>query len=472
MSGWGAIYNNTSYALASHSRELARLQEQAASGMRVNRPSDDPSNAYRIFRLRAQTQSLSSYLNNISDVTRNLEMSHSVLTEVNGNLTRTRQLLTQVISGTYGETAQQTIAEEVNSLLEQVMTLANSKSLGRYIFGGTNVGTAPFAAQRTSGKITSVEYAGNFRDLPVPVAPGIEYPGLMVGGELFWANDRQAPVFFGDTGAAAGSQTSTARGDLLLTVEHEATVIAGGSGVTTGTSTADDTIVGEHTLTLTSGAVDEVSLDGGPPVEFDGTETNLAVANADGATVHLDMTGWAGFTGDVDVTGEAKLSLDEGGTPTAVASFVDNVAVADPATGRVLYVDATNLKQEGVDPVHVDGTEDVFSTLIHVRDTLENKDGLPEGLHKKVLKEALNSLEDVSKVVNNRLTALGGRLEATDILKNSLESIELRAEQQADALQDADVVQVAADLARTQTLYEMTLSVSSKLLTVSLLDYL
>ena len=57
MAGWGAIYNNVTFALRSQAAELARLQEQAASGVRVVRASDDPANAYRILQLRGQGRS-------------------------------------------------------------------------------------------------------------------------------------------------------------------------------------------------------------------------------------------------------------------------------------------------------------------------------------------------------------------------------------------------------------------------------
>ncbi len=49
MSGsLGNIYNNVSFALGLHTDALARLQEQASTGSRINRVSDGPSAAYRI----------------------------------------------------------------------------------------------------------------------------------------------------------------------------------------------------------------------------------------------------------------------------------------------------------------------------------------------------------------------------------------------------------------------------------------
>ena len=41
------VYNNISFALARQTEALSRLQEQASTGSRINRPSDDPSTAYQ-----------------------------------------------------------------------------------------------------------------------------------------------------------------------------------------------------------------------------------------------------------------------------------------------------------------------------------------------------------------------------------------------------------------------------------------
>ncbi len=55
--------------------------------------------------------------------------------------------------------------------------------------------------------------------------------GAMVGDEVFRSDDRQPPIFLGTTGAKAAAATSTVRGDVWLTVTHNATTYAGTTGV-------------------------------------------------------------------------------------------------------------------------------------------------------------------------------------------------------------------------------------------------
>ena len=53
-----SVHNNVSYALSLHSEAMIKLQEQASTGSRINRPSDEPSTAYRVMGLNSQERSL------------------------------------------------------------------------------------------------------------------------------------------------------------------------------------------------------------------------------------------------------------------------------------------------------------------------------------------------------------------------------------------------------------------------------
>jgi len=132
MSGaLNSIYNNVSYALYLHSVEMARLQEQATTGSRINRPSDDPSYSYRVVTLNSQERSLGNYINNLSEVVGTLELSSTIIQEIGSALTETKVRLTQVIGGIYHEETRERTAEGINDILEQVVSLANDFSGGQ-----------------------------------------------------------------------------------------------------------------------------------------------------------------------------------------------------------------------------------------------------------------------------------------------------------------------------------------------------
>jgi flagellar hook-associated protein 3 FlgL len=386
------IYNNVSYALYLHSVEMARLQEQTTTGSRINRPSDDPSSAYRVITLNSQEKSLENYMNNISDMIGTLEMSSTVIQEIEAALTETKARLTQVIGGIYHDETRERTAEGINDLLEQAISLANTKHMGQYIFGGNNTTSAPYIVERTNGQITSVTYQGDLENREVEVAPGLTSSSFQVGYDIFHSNDRSDPIFLGDTGAKAGTRTSNINGDTWLTVTGSA---------------------GNYTLSID---------DGLSTFNTDGTDTNLAVT--------------------------------------------------DSRTGKILYVDTTGINSTGTDLVGIPGTYDIFNTLISIRDMLKNEKGLSDAQLQDLYENSLNALGEINELVVQAEVSVGSKIGFLDNLKDSLEKLKYDAEDESTLLQEADITQIAIDLSRREVLYEMSLSVAGKLMSISLLDFI
>jgi len=471
MSGWGTIFNTTRAMLQHHAERLAQLQETIASGARLRRASDDPADTFRLLGLRNESHSLQTYGDNLTRVSDSLNITSSLLLKMSETLTRVRELVTQGVSGTYSAVNRKSIGDEINSLLEQLVSLANTKHGGRHLFGGSRTGSAPYTTEYENGRIVRVTYAGSRQAVMVPVAPGVEYPGVLVGDEVFRDDERQAPQFFGTTGAAAGVGTSSVRGDVWLTVSHESTTYLGASGVAPGTSSAaGDTILGNnHTLTIDAPSK-TLRLDGGPAVTFLGGETDLVVAHADGV-VHVDVTALdGGFVGTVDIQTTGSLSIDDGASQTA-ADFADaNLAVTDSVTGRVLYVNCTGIERSGLEPVRTPGTYDMFGTLVTVRDLMLNTRDMPENEQLALLNEMVGSVNELAQGLTVATASVGARSGVLAALGENLDDIQAYTDDQAALLENADIIQVATELARQQTLYEMTLASAAKLLGLSLFD--
>jgi flagellar hook-associated protein 3 FlgL len=475
MSSWGRIYDNLMSGLSRHWNEMTRIQEQIASGSRVLRVSDDPAAGAEIIALQRRSRSLDSYAKNLDRLTLDLELSSAVTQEVSTSLVRAQQLLEQGATGTYSSEQRAAIAEEINALLDDIVMLANTEVTGRYLFGGDGAASPPYVAQREDGRIVAVRYVGGPGELSVPVSPGSVYPGPLTGGQVFHADGRREPVLLGSTGAAAGRGTSSVRGDVWLTFTHAQTSYAGTTGVAAGASSADgDTILGaNHTLTIYA---DEgmVRLDDGEKVAYDAmTDNDLRLENAAGDVAYVDMTNLAGGlsgTVSVTVTATGQATIDDGQTVADLTTFTDNEAVTD-AEGRVLYIDARFLARTGTEPVRVPGTYDVFGALIGTRDLLLNERDLAEPQQLELLQDSLASLKEAAAAVTAAITTAGARLEAVDSIRRRQEDVAVDLDARTSTLQDADVIQLATELARVQTHYEMMLAASARLLDLSLLDY-
>lgn len=155
-------------------RRLLKLQEQLATGLKVNSPSDDPLAARRAVNIRSVIAKQEQYITNISSAGPLLAESGTSLQTVVSVLQRANELALQGANGTSSQTQMNALAIEVNQLIEATLTEANHQTNGRYVFGGTRTLDAPFVATRDAeGQITAVTYQGNDEAIEIGVTDGI-----------------------------------------------------------------------------------------------------------------------------------------------------------------------------------------------------------------------------------------------------------------------------------------------------------
>ena len=155
-------------------RRMFDLQEQLATGFRINSPSDDPTGTQRALNARTAIGKNEQYLNNISRVGPQLLETGTTIQTVVDNMRRANELAIQGATGT--QTSQQfnAIAEEVNQLLEENLVSANLRTNNRYLFSGTRTLTPAFEAERdANGDITSVNFMGNTEKIRVAISDGV-----------------------------------------------------------------------------------------------------------------------------------------------------------------------------------------------------------------------------------------------------------------------------------------------------------
>jgi flagellin-like hook-associated protein FlgL len=57
-------------------------------------------------------------------------------------------------------------------------------------------------------------------------------------------------------------------------------------------------------------------------------------------------------------------------------------------------------------------------------------------------------------------------------LKNNLTDLKGNTDDNTTRIQEADIAQIAIDISRRQTLYQMSLTIAGKMMSVSLLDFI
>jgi flagellin-like hook-associated protein FlgL len=149
-----------------------------------------------------------------------------------------------------------------------------------------------------------------------------------------------------------------------------------------------------------------------------------------------------------------------------------NLAVTDSRTGRVLYVDTTAMSGAGVDMVRVRGTYDIFNTLINLRDILNNERGLSDAQLQEVRNISMESLEELRSLLTEKSVSMGTRIGFLEDLKGMVENMKFGTEDETTMLQEADIAQIAIDISKRNVLYQMSLSVAGRLMSMSLLDFI
>jgi flagellar hook-associated protein 3 FlgL len=135
---------------------LAKSQEQLSSAKRINRASDDPLGSGVVLRLKANLERLNGFQRATDAAQEYLEGAAAPLERVTELLHQAREVAVQGSSDTLSG-ARGPLAEQVNELIEELLSEANTRFQERYVFGGTNTDAPPYAATRdTSGRITGV----------------------------------------------------------------------------------------------------------------------------------------------------------------------------------------------------------------------------------------------------------------------------------------------------------------------------
>jgi flagellar hook-associated protein 3 FlgL len=165
--------------------QLGILQQEASTGLRILQPSDDPSAALQVMSDQAQNNRLNVYHQNITDAESKLNSSVSTLNQVSNLLTQAKDLGLQGSNSGNTPQAYQAMADQVDSILKEVIQLGNTQQNGQYLYGGTASQTQPFTTN-TQGQVV---YNGSDQSMSEPIGQGQQAQTLFAGSQVFQSPD-------------------------------------------------------------------------------------------------------------------------------------------------------------------------------------------------------------------------------------------------------------------------------------------
>ena len=146
--------------LATQQREMLRVQDQLATGLRLSIPSDEPVTALQAISLQRLLERKAQVQKNLASAQSYLGATDSALVNVGDRLREARGLALANIGDSSTEAERQAAVKQVEGIIDQLLMVANGQFRDRRLFSGARLDDNPYAY--VDGFI---RYAGDTGDL-------------------------------------------------------------------------------------------------------------------------------------------------------------------------------------------------------------------------------------------------------------------------------------------------------------------
>jgi flagellar hook-associated protein 3 FlgL len=132
------------------------LQNQLSTGMKINKPSDDPVGITFALRYRSELDANAQYTENVSSSLSMLEYTDTTIGQAGEIMQRARELLVGGANGTLEQTSLDAIKVEISQLYNQMVEIGNSQFNGKQVFNGELTGDKPYPTMGVDGTVDLV----------------------------------------------------------------------------------------------------------------------------------------------------------------------------------------------------------------------------------------------------------------------------------------------------------------------------
>jgi flagellar hook-associated protein 3 FlgL len=195
--------NDMQFYLRRQEEGLSDIQNKIAGQKKMLIPRDDPLAASHAVRYESYLARLERFEKNTLYAKEHYNEVDAYLRQTNDIMQRIRELSVQGANGTYTKEDLKFMAVEINELLKELVSIANSTgSDGKQLFAGDKTFTEPFRV------VEGAVQGGDSSSEQVPMVTAVEYRGAgsarrteitdrayseldIGGGEAFWAEKMQ-----------------------------------------------------------------------------------------------------------------------------------------------------------------------------------------------------------------------------------------------------------------------------------------
>lgn len=326
--------------------QIATLQQEVSTGVRVNTPADDPVAAATAVKINQEIARNSDLAANRQTVQATLNTVSTTLSSVNTLLTNIKSELVSAGNGTLSTADRQTLAQQLQGQMQDLLGYANTQDgSGEYLFSGYKTQTQPYSYGNFASATPVATNAGSGVLTPGSNALAGAFPGsgtLTITGYTPPATPGGTPSFTYDvSGLSSGNVAGATSSNGQITV-------GGATFTLSGTPVAGDSfaLAPQPTQYQGDSGVRNVEV-------YEGREMGT---NLPGAQVFDSVpTGNGVFATSAGTANSGSGTISQGTVISTAALTKDSYQVVFSGTGAVTPA-TTNTGSASVNPSTISGS--------------------------------------------------------------------------------------------------------------------
>lgn len=201
----GTTYRMLQSNLGRISSRLEELRTQGATGIKLTKPSDDPSAIRPVLTTRTQIMHTDRYLETMGVTLDKMQATDGHLEHVENIMQRVKEIGINAINGINSPQDMAIFADEVSQMKQELLDAANGMVDGKYIFSGYAEDTKPFVENPNYNPNPPVDplnpnppydpnnsttwpyiYMGTPNPTELEITPGENLESNLTGNDLFF----------------------------------------------------------------------------------------------------------------------------------------------------------------------------------------------------------------------------------------------------------------------------------------------
>ena len=436
------IYTQQTSAIDDQQALYAQIGQQLSTGKQLNDPSDDPARIGQDLELHVSLDTTTQQATNVQSAVSELTTTDSALSSLTSVLQSARQLAVQGASQGLTDDQRSALANQLDELVRQSISVGNTQYGGKYVFAGT-AATAAAPVQQQGNPISGVTFNGNEQ----------------VQGQLIYNNQQYA--LSTTFQAAFNYQSADGSPDVFQTL------------ISLRDTLANQVAVDRSAQPINAGG----QLVYGPASGIAPAPTTLGTAGAFATPAVADSSGNLSLQIHGTVNGVSSVqtitvapgtALDDG----TAAGLVGQINAVSGSTGVSARFDAKaqRVVLTGTGSFYV---SDVPSPGATNSGNLTSVLGLaPQADFVQNLSTQIGDVDHALNTTLNARSAIGARIQTLGAIGDQLQTTLTDNKKTESGIEDVDVAAAVSKYSQTQTALQAAYSTTSRLESKTLFDYL